>query len=102
MNGQQALVDASADSRRVDTRVEIKNPTVSAGFSLAMHRLSEIARRGSVATEDQFSLLYGHLYALLAYSGHFDLESKPIGILMKVNNGRNVFNTLSRFTPGWC
>jgi hypothetical protein len=102
MNRQQALVDASADSRRVDAWVEIKNPTVSASFSLAMHRFSEIARRGSMATEDEFSVLYGHLHALLAYSGHFDLESKPIGVLMKIHNGRNVFNTLSRFTPGWC
>ena len=102
MNGQQALVDASADSRRVDAWVEIKNPTISAGFPLAMHRFSEITRRGSMATEDEFSVLYGHLHTLLAYSGHFDLESKPIGILMKVYNGPNVFNTLSRFTPGWC
>lgn len=102
MNGQQALLDSSSDSRRVDTRVEIKNTAVIAGFPLPMHRLSEIARCGSMAAEDQFSILYGHLHPLLAYSGHLDFESKPVAILMKVHDRRDIFNALSRFTFGWC
>ena len=74
MNGQQALLYASADPCRVDAGIQIENTPVIAHFPLAIDRLSEVVRRdGAVATKDELTVFNGYLYALLAYAGHLDL-----------------------------
>jgi hypothetical protein len=102
MDGKQTLLNASTDPRRVDARIKIENPAVIAGFPLAMHGPSGIARLDWVTAEDELSVLHGHLDTLLVYAGHLSLESKPIGILMKVHDRREILDAPCRFTLGWC
>jgi hypothetical protein len=103
MNGQQTLLNTSADSRRVDAGVQIKDAPVLAHFSLAIDRSSEVVRRGSaVATKDELAVFNGYLDSLLAYSWHFDLQNKSVRILMKVHNRTEILNALSRFSFNWC
>jgi hypothetical protein len=102
MDGQQALLNAGADSRRVDARIEIENAAVLANFPFTMHGISEVARRGAMATEDELSVLNGHIDPLLAYPGHLDFKSESIRILVKVHRRREIFHALSAFGFGWC
>jgi hypothetical protein len=102
MDGQEALLNAGADSRRIDARIEIENAAVLASFPLTMHGLSEIARHGAMAAEDQLSVLNSHIHPLLVYPGHLDFESEPVRILVKVHQGREIFHALRAFAFGWC
>ena len=103
MDGQQTLLYTSADSRRVDAGVQIKDAPVLAHFPLTIDRSSVVVcRRGAVAAKDELAVLDGYLHALLAYAGHLDLQSKSVGILMKVYNRSEILNALSRFSFNWC
>jgi hypothetical protein len=98
MNGQQTLLDASADSRCVDARIEIEDTAILAGFPFAMHGSSEVSRRRPMSAEDQLSVLNSHFHALLVNAGHLNLERKSVGILMKVHERREILHALSGFT----
>jgi hypothetical protein len=103
MDGQQTLLYVSADSRRVDAGVQIENASELAHFPLTVDSSSEVVRRrGAVAAKDELALLDGYLHALLAYAWHLDLQSKSVGILMKIYNRSGILNALSRFSFNWC
>jgi hypothetical protein len=103
MNGQQALLNASADSCRVDTGVQIKNTPVLTHLSLVIDSSSEVVCRGGpMATKDELTVFDGYLHALLAYAWHLDLQSKSVCVLMKVHNRSEILNALSRFRLNWC
>ena len=99
---QKTLLDASADARRVDARVEIKNPTISSSYPFSMHRFSEIGRRNAMTSEDQFSVLHGYLHSLLAYSRHLHFQGESVRILMKVHHRRGILHALPAFIFCWC
>jgi hypothetical protein len=103
MDGEQTLLYTSADARRVDAGIQIENPPVLTNSSLAMNSSSKVVRQsGAMAAKDELPVFNGHFYALFAYAWHFDLESKPVRVLMKVYNGREIFNALAAFRLGCC
>jgi hypothetical protein len=103
MDGQQTLLYTSADSRRVDAGVQIEDASVLAHFPLTVDSSSVVVcRRGAVAAKDELAVLDGYFHALLAYAWHLDLQSKSVGILMKVYNRSEILNALSRFSFNWC
>ena len=103
MDGQQTLLYASTDPRRVDAGIQIEDAPVIAHIPLAIDRSSEVVRRdGAVATKDELTVFNGYLYALFADARHLDLQSKSVRILMKIHNRSEILNARSRFSFNWC
>ena len=103
MDGQQALLYTSADPRRVDAGIQIENAPILAHLAFTIDRSSKVVcRGGAMATKDELAVCNGYLYALLAHTGHLDLQGKSVRILVKIHNRSEILNALSRFGFSWC